>query len=134
MSPSPDDSIGAVFATDLHREALKNVRIVVLAACDTASGRVSRGEGVFGLARAFLRAGASAVVASLWPIDDARSVELAVTLHKELRAGYSVSDALRRAQLRVQASGHSDPADWAALITLGRDVRVSDARQRSMRR
>jgi CHAT domain-containing protein len=126
VSPSADDAIGAVFARDLSLASLEGVRLVILSACDTARGRTSRGEGVIGLARAFLSAGASSVIATLWPVDDERAFDLALTIHKELIRGRSAAEALRAAQLRAIRSGRTDVVDWAASIVIGRDVVISD--------
>jgi CHAT domain-containing protein len=127
VSPTADDAVGAVFATDISRHDLRGVRLVILSACETASGRVTRGEGVIGLARAFLKAGASSVIATLWAVDDQRAFELGTAIHNELKQGRSAADALRTAQLTLRRNGLTDIADWAASVVLGGDVTTTSA-------
>jgi len=127
VSPTADDAVGAVFATDIARHDLRGVRLVILSACETASGRVTRGEGVIGLARSFLKAGASSVIATLWPVDDQRALEMATAVHEQLKQGRSAADALRTAQIALRRNGQTDVADWAASVVLGGDVTTTSA-------
>lgn len=79
-------------------------------------------EGVAGLARAFLAAGAGAVVASLWDVYDEPSRKLMETFHRHFRDGVPPAEALRRAQVALL---HSDdprfrnPSAWAGFEALG---------------
>jgi CHAT domain-containing protein len=96
--------------------------IVVLAACSTVGATARRGEGSIGLAWAFMAAGARAVVATLWEIDDAQSVQLFEELHRELVGGASPADAVKRAQIAARARGV--PASvWGALQLVGHSGR-----------
>jgi len=93
-------------------------KVVVLAACHSASGEVLTGEGVVGLAQAFFRAGARAVVGSLWPVRDAETAEMMETFAVELGQGQSVAGALaaaRRSSIEAGAPAES----WAGLVVLG---------------
>lgn len=92
--------------------------VVVLGACASATGRISRGEGAISLARSFLAAGAHAVIAPLWDIADAESVPFLVSLHTELAAGTSPSTALRKAQLQAKKNGVA-PSVWGAFVVIG---------------
>jgi CHAT domain-containing protein len=126
---SPDDPAysallldsGAGLVAPLYAEAIERLklraRVVVLAACDTASGPAAS-EGAMSLSRAFLAAGADAVVASLWPADDRQASRLSVELHRRLRAGRPVEDALREAQLEAMRGVGSRAADWAGFALL----------------
>jgi CHAT domain-containing protein len=105
-----------------------HIGLVTLSGCGSGSGLALPGLGLFGLTRAWLLAGASAVVASHWPIAD-DSGELLSAMYEELRrnpgpiTGSAVSEALRAAQLRMARSGgwRSDPAYWAAFAVVGKD-------------
>lgn len=91
--------------------------LVVLSACQTGEGEVIPGEGVVGLSWAFLSAGAQAVVASLWSVEDDSATELMVAFHRYLRDGDDPVRALSRAQRDVRVSrGH--PAYWAPFVVI----------------
>ncbi|MEE4331704.1 MAG: CHAT domain-containing protein [Wenzhouxiangella sp.] len=78
--------------------------LVVLSGCQTALGPNFPGEGLFGLAKGFAYAGADAVIASLWAIDDASTMHLSQSFYRELSAGRSRAEALAQAQ-RALLSG-----------------------------
>jgi hypothetical protein len=104
-------------------------RVVVLAACQSASGAVVAGEGVMGLARAFFQAGARTVVGSLWPQRDDEAERLMRELYGHLAEGESVAAALSAAQ-RDRLSAGAPVAAWAGLVVLGDgDVAPVPARQ-----
>ena len=96
--------------------------LVVLSACNTALGRDVRGEGLVGLTRGFMHAGASSVVASLWKVDDDATAELMKNFYTfMLQEGLSPSDALRRAQLEMlERRQWREPYYWAAFVIQGR--------------
>jgi len=73
-------------------------RLVVLSACDTAVGPTLGQEGVVNLARAFLVAGAGAVMTSLWPVDDTLSAALMRAFYGNLVRGETLADGLRLAK------------------------------------
>jgi CHAT domain-containing protein/predicted negative regulator of RcsB-dependent stress response len=97
------------------------VDLVVLSACQTALGKDVRGEGLLGLTRGFMYAGASGVVASLWKVDDEATAELmkqfyANLLHEEM----TPAAALRAAQNRIrQQPEWRSPYYWAAFTLQG---------------
>ena len=100
-----------LFRLDLH------ARLIVLSACETGLGRLSRGDELVGLLRAFLYAGTPAVITTLWKIDDRASYDLVRVFYDRLeRAGAGV--ALREAQLETIRS-HSHPFAWAAFALTG---------------
>lgn len=95
--------------------------LVVLAACQTGLGKVYAGEGIWGLGRAFMLAGAPRVLVSLWKVDDAATTELMSAFHDGRRAGLGSADALRRAQEHVRETpGWAHPRYWAAWQLWGR--------------
>jgi CHAT domain-containing protein len=99
--------------------------LVVLSACDTALGKEIRGEGLVGLTRGFMHAGARAVLATLWRVSDKGSAEAMRRFYRaHLREGLPPAGALRRAQIELlRDQRYADPYDWAA-FTLHGDWRV----------
>lgn len=89
--------------------------LVVLSGCETALGQQVEGEGLIGLARAFLYAGARELIVSLRPVPDAATAELMVTLYRHLIAGLAPAEALRRAKLTMLDAG-VEPAVWSAFV------------------
>jgi CHAT domain-containing protein len=79
---------------DLH------ARLVVLSACETGLGKLSRGDELVGLQRAFLYAGTPTVVTTLWKVDDRASYELIRSFYEHLKKT-GAADALRQAQLET---------------------------------
>lgn len=101
--------------------------VVVLAACQSAQGRVLEGEGALSLAHAFLQGGASAVVGSLWPLDDAEAAAVFDRFYHHLGRGASVAGALALAQSDRLEAGAPASA-WAGLLVLGDGtVRIAPA-------
>jgi len=93
--------------------------LVVLAACQTASGRNTTGEGCFSLSRAFLQAGAAQVVSTLWEVNTATTATLLVDFYGFLNQGYLPAEALRRAKLQYLDSPKTSlwyPFYWAGVV------------------
>jgi CHAT domain-containing protein len=95
--------------------------LVVLSACETGLGKQITGEGLVGLTRGFMYAGASRVVASLWKVDDVATADLMGRLYQGiLKDGLRPAAALRQAQLQMQAQKRwADPYYWAAFTIQG---------------
>lgn len=108
-----------------------NANLVVLSACQTALGQEIRGEGLVSLARGFIYAGASRVVASLWQVPDRASAELMVHFYRGmLQEGLSAAAALRSAQIALIEEGRfADPYSWAAFVLQGDWRRASPPRK-----
>ncbi|MEO6708843.1 MAG: CHAT domain-containing protein, partial [Planctomycetota bacterium] len=94
--------------------------LVVLSACETGGGRYSDGEGLFGVARAFLEGGTRNLVVTLWPVEDEAAHDFAVSFHRALKSGALPSQATRLARSELRASKPS-ARDWAAFRFIGRD-------------
>lgn len=94
--------------------------LVVLSGCSSGQGEALPGAGLMGLTRAWLAAGASAVVASRWPTPD-DSGELFLAFYRHLRASGRPAAALQRAQLEMlhSANWRSSRKYWAAFFTVG---------------
>jgi CHAT domain-containing protein len=98
-----------------------NANLVVLSGCQTALGREIRGEGLVGLTRGFLYAGAPRVMASLWSIRDRATAEFMRRFYQQLlQARLTPSAALRQAQLSMSRDPQwNDPYYWAAFTLQG---------------
>lgn len=96
--------------------------LVVLSACRTGLGKVVRGEGIVGLTRGFLHAGAPRVVVSLWDVNDLAASDLMVKFYSQMQSGLAPSSALRAAKLEMYHSRtrlHRHPYFWAAFTLVG---------------
>lgn len=102
--------------------------LVVLSACNTASGQIQDGEGVIGLSRGFFEAGVKGMQSSLWSIDDLSSSKIVTGMYHHLKNGESKSEALRLSKLDYLKQAdklRSHPYYWAAMIHIGNDNPIS---------
>lgn len=111
---------GILTAYEVMNLDLSNTHLVVLSACETGLGKIENGEGVYGLQRSFLQAGARNILISLWKVDDQITQELMVRFYEYLFKGKSEREALKLAQLD-QLKKFSSPMDWGGFIMLGSD-------------
>lgn len=97
------------------------VELVVLSACETGLGKEIKGEGIVGLTRGFMYAGASRVIASLWKVDDAATAELMKHFYRKLlKENLSPAAALRSAQIEMlKQKNFNSPYFWAAFQIQG---------------
>ncbi|MEW6209430.1 MAG: tetratricopeptide repeat protein [Acidobacteriota bacterium] len=97
------------------------VEMVVLSACQTGLGEEVKGEGIVGLTRGFMYAGAARVVVSLWSVADRPTADLMVRFYKGvLKKGIPPAAALRAAQIRMWKKGKWDlPYYWAGFVIQG---------------
>jgi CHAT domain-containing protein len=95
---------------------LQNTRLLTLSACQTAMQANSNGEEISGLAYVFERAGAQAVMASLWSVADSATKDLMVEFYQNINKGMSKNEALRQAKLS-QIQRH--PFYWSPFILIG---------------
>ncbi|XP_028519765.1 tetratricopeptide repeat protein 28 [Exaiptasia diaphana] len=96
-------------------------QLVVLSCCYSGRGEI-RAEGMVGLSRAFLAAGARSVVASLWAIDDSVTLSFMVSFYNYLTRGESASVSLHKAMHDIRKEGHRDPMYWDPFFLIGDDV------------
>ena len=92
---------------------------VVLSACNTGSGQVTRAEGVMSLGRAFMTAGASSVTVSLWEVSDASTALLMKQYYQNLLLGKSKDKALANARTWLFMNGYKEPFYWAPFVLIG---------------
>ena len=116
--PPKDVGNGILSAEEVSGLNLLATELVVLSACDTGLGEIFVGEGVFGLRRAFVLAGAKTLVMSLWKVPDRQTEELMISFYKRLYSGENRSEALRNAQLEIKAQ-NPHPFFWGAFICQG---------------
>jgi len=91
-----------------------------LSACDTGLGEVKKGEGVYGLRRALVLAGAETLVMSLWPVSDYVTREMMTVYYKGLKQGLGRGEALRQMKLTMlKRKDRQHPFYWASFIQSG---------------
>ena len=117
LAPGSADEDGLLQVREISRLTLQG-QLVVLASCQSAVGRDLRGEGVISLTRAFLAAGAGAVVGTLWPVQDDLAAELVQRFYAALARGDAAAEALRAAQQQMFADGHPHRF-WSAFVLHG---------------
>jgi len=113
-------------AREIRGLSMPRTTLVVLGACETATGFMTQSQGPLSLARAFLAAGADGVVASLWTVNDSASARLLTRFHRAYRTTGHAAEALREAQASLLHSGDpvlSDPSRWGPFVVVGRDIR-----------
>jgi CHAT domain-containing protein len=95
--------------------------LVVLSGCETGLGKEIRGEGLMGLTRGFLYAGAARLLVSLWDFHDQATAQLMSRFYRELLArGRTPAAALRAAQISIAKQGPwQSPYYWAAFVLQG---------------
>jgi CHAT domain-containing protein len=100
--------------------------LVTLSACETGRGHIGGGDDLAGFSRSFLQAGASALILSLWRVEDQSTAQLMDTLYANLAAGRTKDEALRRAQLALLAPAGgpaalrtAHPYFWAPFVLVG---------------
>jgi CHAT domain-containing protein/tetratricopeptide (TPR) repeat protein len=114
---SEDGLLTAIEAASLD---LSGTKLVVLSACETGVGEVRSGEGVQGLRRAFVIAGAETIAMSLWPVSDVATKDLMVGYYEQLMNGRGRAAGLRDVQLRMlRDSKTTHPFYWASFVVAG---------------
>ncbi|GFK92551.1 hypothetical protein NNJEOMEG_00376 [Fundidesulfovibrio magnetotacticus] len=118
-------SEGVVTAEKLLSLNLNGTELVVLSACETGLGDVKNGEGVFGLRRALLQAGAQGLVMSLWSVPDRETGELMAAFYRNLATGKMTRPQALRQAMQEQRTivrerhGSDNPYYWGAFVYLG---------------
>ena len=102
-------------------------RLVVLSCCHSARGEI-KAEGVVGIARAFLGAGARSVLVSLWAIDDEATLEFMKNFYQHLVKGISASESLNQTMNCMRESEEFNAVKyWAPFVLIGDDVTLEFA-------
>ncbi|KXJ14360.1 Tetratricopeptide repeat protein 28 [Exaiptasia diaphana] len=125
MNSCPADDKGNILTVKEAQESGIRAQLVVLSCCHSGKGDI-RSEGVVGIARAFLAAGARAVVASLWAIDDRATKFFMLKLYSHLKNGESASKSLQQAMKEMrEIERYKEPKYWAAFFLIGDDVTIT---------
>ncbi len=106
-----------------------NADLVVLSACETGLGKIKSGEGVIGLTRSFMYAGAPSIIVSLWSVESSSTARLIELFYHNLVSGMNKGEALRKAKLKLmeesfsvenETFSYSHPYFWSSFILFGK--------------
>ena len=133
LSPNPESRKSQTPAEEDYMLTMKDVmsvklraKLVILSCCHSGRGDI-KAEGVVGIARAFIGAGARSVLVSLWAIDDEATLEFMKSFHHNLVKGRSASESLNHAMKCLRESEtFSDVKYWAPFTLIGDDVTLDE--------
>jgi len=114
-------SDSVLYLSDLISEKRPLTRLIVLSACQTAAGRLYKGEGVFSFNRGFAALGIPSAITNLWSVDSKSTYGLTTLFYKYLSDGETTDVALQKAKLEfIKMNPESLPFHWAAPILTGK--------------
>lgn len=124
MFKKGDDSLNdeRLYAYEIYNIPIK-ARLAVLSACESGTGKLNPGEGMYSIARAFMFAGCPSVVMSFWKVNDNLTAAIIEDFYKQLSAGVGIDQSLRKAKLDYMEKADrrsAHPAYWAAFVAMGK--------------
>jgi len=111
------DEDGSLYSGEIYNLKL-NADLVTLSACETGLGQISKGEGIIGLSRALIYAGAQNLIVSLWKVADESTSKLMTDFYSDLDNSQYYS-ALREAKIKMIDSENAHPYLWAPFVLIG---------------
>ena len=129
LSFSPDSSdwsSSLLFVRNIYDLKL-STQLVVLSACETAKGELQKTEGIIGLSRAFIIAGANSVISSMWLVDDVSTKNVMKMFYTHLKSGSNISYALANAKrdfIKNSSNKYKHPFFWAGFMHYGVNTRI----------
>lgn len=123
-SPGESEELDELTTFELYSMDLK-ADLVTLSGCNSGSGKIKNGEGVMSLARAFMYAGCSNIVMSLWQVSDESTNELMEYFYANLKKGVSKDEALRLAKLEFLENADevkANPYYWSGFVYSGNQL------------
>lgn len=120
LQQSGENEDGYLYSGEIYNLQL-NASLVTLSACQTGLGKISKGEGVIGLSRALVYAGAKNIIVSYWSVADQSTAELMTNFYRELLLPKAtLSSSLQKVKLdMLQNSTYSAPYYWAPFVLIG---------------
>ncbi|WP_411894864.1 CHAT domain-containing protein [Winogradskyella sp. A2] len=115
-NPPNEVEDGILTALEISNLDLSNTDLVVLSACKTGLGDIDGSEGVYGLQRAFKKAGVDRLIMSLWEVPDEETSLFMITFYNNWTKGKSIRDAFIDTQRQMQKSQPNNPEAWAAFV------------------
>ncbi len=119
LSSASSEEDGNLYTGEIYNLKL-SADLVTLSACQTGLGKIYKGEGIVGLSRALLYAGADNMLVSLWSVADQSTAALMVDFYKNALGKYTYSAGLQKAKKQmVQQKKYAAPYYWAPFILIG---------------
>lgn len=121
LQTDSDAEDGNLFSGEIYNLHL-NANLVTLSACQTGLGKISKGEGVIGLSRALVYAGAKNIVVSFWSVADESTSQLMTSFYQQLitTKNKPITEALRNAKLEmIKNENYASPYYWAPFVLIG---------------
>jgi CHAT domain-containing protein len=118
VTPDPSDKFGLITIDDFQYMSLENVNLVVLASCRTSDRALDDSGVFFGFASILTARGVSDVITTLWPVEDLSSSSVIIDFYKQIGAGLTPREALRKAQINCIRQRKA-PSSWASFVVSG---------------